>query len=209
MPESDTRQRIGVFGGTFDPIHVGHLLLAELSREQLALDGVYFVPAAVSPLKVEQPPTSAKHRLEMVRLAIGGNSHFRVDERELQREGPSYTVDTLRAYQSEHADAALYFLMGADSLADLPYWREPQAICQLAQVMVLARGGHPPPKLDILQTYLPAEPRQSIDQHVLEMPQMEISSRDLRRRIADGRSTRYQLHPAVEAYIDANGLYQT
>lgn len=207
MSESKSRQRIGILGGTFDPIHLGHLLIAEHAREQLELNQIWFVPAAVSPLKLaNRPHSSAKQRVEMVKLATGGNPHFEVDEREITRGGTSFTVDTLREIRQETPDADLTFIMGADSLADLHAWKEPAEICQLAFVAVLARGGYPLPKIELLEPFLP---RQSTpESHLIPMPQMEISSSDLRNRIHQGRSVRYQLHPAVEAYVHANGLYR-
>lgn len=207
---NDARQpRLGIFGGTFNPIHVGHLLIAEIARENLSLDQVLFIPAALSPLKTEnESTTTPKQRLEMVQLAIGGNPCFRVDDREIKRGGTSYTIDTLRELRAEHAETELFFLMGADSLADFHLWRDPQEICKLAKVIVIHRGGHPAPDLELLKPHLqpnslpPAE-------HLLKVPEMEISSSDLRQRISTHRSTRYQLHPAVEAYIAAEQLYRS
>lgn len=208
MSEISSRQRIGIMGGTFDPIHVGHLLVAEQAREQLALSEVRMIPAATSPLKLEQQSADAKHRLEMVQLATGGNPFFTVDDREIRRGGTSYTVDTLTELSQELPEAELVFIMGADSLTDLASWREPQKICQLAFVAVLARGGLPAPDISQLARYLPTNQREKAEQHLLHIPQMEISSSDLRQRIQDGRSIRYQVHPAVEAYIAAHGLYK-
>ncbi len=207
MSSSGSSQRIGLFGGSFDPIHIGHLLIAELCREQLELAEVRFIPAATSPLKLDQPALDAKHRLEMVRLAISGHAKFAADDRELRRGGTSYTVETLRELAREMPDADFVLIMGADSLADLDSWREPGEICQIAFVAVVARGGHPAPDMNILKPYLPHDQTMNIDEHLVKLPQIEISSRDLRRRIADGRSTRYQLHPAVEAYIESHSLY--
>jgi nicotinate-nucleotide adenylyltransferase len=207
MTSSDRRQRIGLLGGTFDPIHIGHLFIAEQCREQLQLDEVRFIPAAVSPLKLEHNSVDGKHRLEMVRLAVGGNAEFTVDERELRRGGTSFTVDTLREMAQELPDSRLFLILGADSLADLDRWREPEEICRLAYVVIVARGGHAAPEMQRLARYLPTDQQAQVDQHLLKVPQIEISSTDLRRRIAEGRSTRYQLHPAVEAYIAAHELY--
>jgi nicotinate-nucleotide adenylyltransferase len=213
MSQSEKRQRLGIFGGTFDPIHIGHLLLAEHAREALQLDRIRFIPAAISPLKLDQAPTANdKQRLEMIRLAISGNPFFEVDDRELRRGGTSYTVDTLSEISRETPELELVFLMGGDSLADFHAWREPQRICQLAFVVVLARGGAATPDMNLLRPYLDnqhageANDRKLL-QHVVSMPQVEISSSDIRQRIAGGRSTRYQLHPAVEAYIDSERLY--
>jgi nicotinate-nucleotide adenylyltransferase len=209
MSENTSRQRIGLFGGTFDPIHIGHLLIAEAAREQLGLDQVRFIPAAHAPHKLEQPATAGKQRLEMIRLAIGGHPHFASDDRELRRGGTSYTVDTLAEIKREIPEAELVFLLGSDSLDELHTWREPRRICELAFLGVIARGGHPPPDLMKLREFLPESQHADLTSHLVTMPQMEISSREIRKRIAQGRSVRYQLHPAVEAYIDARQLYRT
>lgn len=212
MSAAATRQRgagkrIGVYGGSFDPIHLGHLLIAEIAREQLNLSEVLFIPAAVSPLKQSQQPTDPKHRVEMIRLAIGGNSHFRLDERELRRGGASYTVDTLTELNAEFDDAELVFMMGADSLVDFHAWREPAKICELAFVAVVARGGQPAPDLELLRRYLPKEQSVEVNSHLVHVPQIEISSTEIRRRVLAGQTIRYQVTAAVEAYIAAARLY--
>lgn len=200
------RSRLGVIGGSFDPIHTGHLLLAEIAREKLGLDRVLFIPAAVSPLKLDaEPRATAKQRAEMLRLAINGNEFFDVDEREIKRGGASYTVDTLQELAAENAASDLYFLMGADSLASFDRWKSPEEICKLARVIVLARGGNAKPDVQELAKFLP-EP-ESAAQQIIAMPQVEISSSDLRQRIGAKQSVRYQIPPAVAAYINAEALY--
>ncbi len=208
MSEIAVRQRVGIFGGSFDPIHVGHLLIAEFVRERLNLSEVRFVPAAVSPLKQHQQPTEAKHRVEMIRLATGGNARFKLDGRELRRGGPSYTVDTLAELKAENPESDLAFLMGADSLADLHAWREPERICELAFVAIVARGGRPAPDLAKLQKYLPNERASQAAEHLIRVPQFEISSTEIRERVREGKSIRYQVPSAVEAYIAAAELYR-
>lgn len=205
MLESSGRQRVGVFGGTFDPIHVGHLMLAEFCREQLQLDALRFVPAAVSPLKVGQEAVAPKVRLEMVQIAISGNPYFQVDDREIRRGGTSYTVDTLKEISAELPETDLVFLMGADSLDDLDKWRQPDEICRLAEIAVVGRGGHAKPDTTMLAKYLPAS--RSADECIVMMPQVEISSSDIRERIEAGRSTRYLLHSTTSAIITSQGLY--
>jgi nicotinate-nucleotide adenylyltransferase len=207
--QRDGKQRIGILGGSFDPIHIGHLLIAEYAREQLQLTEVRFTPAAISPLKQDKQVTDAKHRVEMIRLAIGGNVHFELDERELRRVGPSYTVDTLAELKFEIPETELVFIMGADSLADLHAWREPERICQLAFLAIAARGGRPAPDLDQLRRYLPHDQVASAAEHILKLPQLEISSTDIRQRVRSGKSIRYQVPAAVEAYITAAKLYVT
>lgn len=208
MPQTKLRQRIGIFGGTFDPIHLGHLLMAEYVREALELTRVHFVLAHLAPHKLDRPATDEKMRLEMLKLAIAGNSSFVADDRELRRGGTSYTVDTLTELAAELPQAELVFLMGADSLAELHTWREPARICELAFVAVIARGGQAPPDLRQLEAYLPLEHRNDLARHLVPMPQLEISSTEIRSRIKTGKSVRYQLHPAVEAYIATQSLYR-
>lgn len=208
MSDHENRQRVGIMGGTFDPIHVGHLLIAEHARDQLNLDQVRFIPAALSPLKEPGQSAAGKHRLEMLQLAIGGNPHFTVDDRELQRGGKSFTVETLNSLATELPKAELVFLMGADSLLDFARWREPHEICKLAFVVVLGRGGYAQPDLQLLEPFLPADDPWDLTEHQLHLPVIEISSTDIRQRIATNRSIRYQLPSAVEAYIAANNLYQ-
>ncbi len=208
MSETTVRQRVGIYGGSFDPIHFGHLLIAELVRERLNLDEIRFVPAAVSPLKLNQQPTDAKHRVDMIRLAIGGNVHFKLDERELQRGGPSFTVDTLAEIKAESPSSDLFFLMGADSLADFHAWREPQRICELAFVAIVARGGHATPDLAKIQTYLPKDQAKQAAEHLVQVPQFEISSTEIRERVRHAMSIRYQVPAAVEVYIESAKLYR-
>ncbi|MCC6510499.1 MAG: nicotinate (nicotinamide) nucleotide adenylyltransferase [Pirellulaceae bacterium] len=198
-------RRIGLMGGSFDPVHMGHLLAAEQCREQLRLDELRFIPAAVSPFKLHQLASDAKHRLEMLQLATGGNPYFRVDDRELRRGGTSFTVDTLRELKAELPGEQLVFLMGADALADFDKWREPPEICRLAQVVVVARGGQPLPNMAQLANYL--SPEADLSQHLIAMPQCELSSSAIRAAVAAGRSIRYQVPAAVEAYLKQHKLY--
>src|SRR5438552_2607770 len=133
--------RLGLLGGTFDPVHYGHLLLAESCRETCRLDAVWFLPAAHPPHKQHYPMTPARQRIEMLELAIGGNEAFAVSALEIERGGVSYTVDTLAALRAEEPQRELFFLMGADMFADLPHWREPRRVCELALPVVAHRAG--------------------------------------------------------------------
>jgi nicotinate-nucleotide adenylyltransferase len=209
MIESSIK-RIGIWGGTFDPAHIGHLLIAERAREQLQLDQVRWIPAAVAPHVELKDATEAKHRLAMVQLAISGNAGFVCDDRELNRGGKSYTIDTLQEFHRELPDTELVLLIGADSLREFSKWREPAAICQAASVVVVARGGQPEPDLSLLSAFLP-QPK-NIDQlrkdNLLQMPQMELSSTEIRSRVASGKSIRYMVPAAVEAYIVEHGLFR-
>lgn len=199
--------RVGIFGGSFNPIHQGHLLLAECCRESAQLDQVLFLPAAVSPLKQDRPLAAAKQRIEMIELAIGGHQPFELSTLEIDRGGISYTVDTLRTLTAQRPADEWFFLLGADSIRDLPRWREPAEICRLATLLVVRRGGLPPVDYDVLSSFVSVERRDYFRSLEVEMPLMEISSTDLRQRIAAGRSVRYRMPRAVEEYIRQQRLY--
>ncbi len=213
--------RLGLLGGTFDPVHYGHLLLAECCREQCRLDAVWFVPAATPPHKQSRVLSAAAQRVAMLELAIGGHEQFAVCQMEIDRGGVSYTVDTLRLLRREDPNRELFFLLGADSLVDLPTWREPQAICELALPVVAYRpgslelpsAGDEGAREDVLEKLLgtlvsPAR-LEEIRRHVVEMPPVGISSSEIRRRVAAGKSIRYHTPRAVEKYIEAQGLYRS
>jgi nicotinate-nucleotide adenylyltransferase len=195
-----------VLGGTFDPVHLGHLVLAEQAREQLGLDTVLWVPAGDPWRKEGAAVSSAAHRLAMVRLAIDGNDAFAVTDAEIERGGPSYTAETLRGLRGERPETELVFLLGLDALSDLPHWREPAAIIELAGLGVARRGEEAAPDGAALERLLPGLSRQV---RWIEMPRLDISATDLRRRAAEGRSLRYLVPPAVEAYIIRHKLYQS
>ncbi len=200
--------RLGIYGGSFDPVHYGHLLLAESCREQCQLDEVWWVPAAVSPHKQNREGTSWQHRVEMLKLALSGSAHDNISTLEIERGGVSYTVDTLDEIHRLRPEAELYFLMGADSLQDLPTWRDPQQICELAIPTVVGRPGCGPLDFDCLSSLVSAERLGQIKKSQVEMPAMGISSTDLRERVAAGRSIRYQTTRAVEEYIRAQGFFE-
>ncbi len=196
--------RLGIYGGTFDPVHYGHLLAAEQFREQCRLERVCFMPAALPPHKRGATISPAKARIEMLELAAAGYPRFDISRRELERDGPSYTVDTLAALQQEDPSRELFFLIGADSLAELPTWREPLQILQLATVAVVNRARSVPALATVAAT-LGAAARERIV--VVEMPAVDLSSTDIRRRVRDGRSIRYMVPRAVEEYVRQHRLY--
>jgi nicotinate-nucleotide adenylyltransferase len=200
--------RIGVFGGTFDPIHLGHLILAEQCREQARLDQVWFVPAHRPPHKLDQPVTSFHHRVEMLALATAGHPAFRIDEIEGEQGGPSYTVGTLAELRRRHPDDTFFLMIGSDSLVDLPKWREPEGILRQAGLVVAARPGWEVWTPDRLRAELrlPAEAPLSLE--VVTVPLIDTASRDLRRRAAEGRSLRYLVPRAVECYVETHQLYR-
>ena len=201
------KMRIGIYGGSFDPIHFGHLLVAETCRESLHLDRVIFVPANISPLKTGTHPSSGKQRFELLELAVLSNVAFEIDRRELERGGVSFTIDTLRAITDERPGDELFLLMGSDSLAEFDRWREPTAICELALPVVVSRAGQGLPPWHVLAPFISESRLSQSKEHVVDMPLIEISSSDLRRRVSQGRSIRYQVPAAVEAYIEMHRLY--
>ncbi len=196
-------RRIGVFGGTFDPIHIGHLIIASDLQYALALDQVLFVLAARPPHKNRQEVSPDNQRIAMLELALTNNDSFVISEIELHRDGASYTADTLETLAIEHRDCNLVFLMGEDSLRDLPKWHDPERIVRLAEIGVAARPGFDVELESIHSTIAGSAGRI----HLVETPEIAISSREIRDRIVDGKPIRYQLPYHVEEYIRENRLY--
>ena len=200
--------RLGIFGGTFDPVHCGHLLLAECCREQCGLEAVWFLPAAVPPHKQDQGLTPARQRIEMLELATAGNPAFSVCRYEIDRGGVNYTVDTLAHFHEEDPQRKLFFLMGADMFLDLPHWREAARVCELALPVVVRRPGAGPIDVDCLRDIASSERIEAIRGHQIEMPEIGTSGTDVRRRVLLGQSIRYRVPPAVEMYIQTHELYR-
>jgi nicotinate-nucleotide adenylyltransferase len=203
LPAREAR-RIGILGGTFDPVHIGHLIIAEEARARLGLQQVVLVPARVSPHKLWGTAATAEDRFRMVQLAIADNPSLVVSRVDIDRAGPSFTVDTLRALQTEYGPAAqLYFVMGADSLVHLKAWREPTEILRLARLVAVTRPGYAV-DLAALERDLPG--LRSVTE-ILVTVQLEISATALRERLREGWPIRYQVPAAVEAYIREHHLY--
>ena len=200
--------RIGIFGGTFDPIHLGHLILAEQCREQAGLDQVWFVPAARPPHKLDRPLTRFDQRVEMIALAIAGQPSFRIDELEKDRAGPSYTADTLAELRRLHPACEFWLLFGADTVADLPSWYEPARVIAQAGLIVAGRPGHLIPSIEQVRSMLCVNNADELRYQPVEAPLIDISSRDLRRSVAAGKSIRYMVPRAVECYIEEKKLYR-
>ena len=195
---------VGILGGTFDPIHYGHLAIAEEAREALGLERVLFVPAAAPPHKPGQPVTAPEHRLAMVRIAMSGNGAFEANDIEIRRGGPSYTVDTLDQL-GEAGIAEPWLILSSEALAQLATWRDPHRILQLARLAVLPRAGS-----DLLGPNWvgAAFPDASGRVRFLPGPLLPISGSVVRRRVAAGRSIRYLVPEAVAAYIAQHALYR-
>lgn len=202
-------RRVGVLGGTFDPVHYGHLVIAEEVYAALDLAEMVFVPAGHPPHKPESMVAPAHHRLAMLELAITGNPHFSISRVDLERPGPSYTVETLRLLRRQWGEqTALFFLIGWDSLEDFLTWRDPAGILeQLSYLVAVRRPGYAEEDgyRASLEARLPGITERLL---VVPVPQLEISSTELRERVAEGRPIRYQLPERVEQYIEQYNLYQ-
>jgi len=197
---------IGVMGGTFDPIHNGHLAIAEEVRSRLDLAAILFVPAGQPWLKIDSSLSPAEHRVQMVRLAIAGKPHFKLSTMEIERPGPTYTVDTMAELQAQRGPAdALYFIMGWDNLAELPQWKEPSRLISLCQLVAVPRPGYPCPDLKVLEPLIPGLSQRVI---LLDKPEIDISASEIRGRVAQGLSISHLIPEPVERYIKQQKLYQ-
>lgn len=206
-------RRVGILGGTFDPVHFGHLVIAEEVGEAIQLDRVLFIPAAIPPHKLDEDVTPAAHRLAMVELAIAGNPRFAASRIELDREGPSYTVDTLAELAAEAArqgvDREFYFILSAEALAALRTWRQPERLLSLARLAVVPRPGAPLPCSEWLADNLPGGAAAAEQILCIDTVPLANSSSDVRARAAAGRSIRYLVPPVVEGYISDHRLYRS
>ena len=185
---------IGLFGGSFDPVHHGHLIVARVAAEALGLAELRFVPAREQPFKQGRHQAPAGHRVAMLELAVAGESGFRVERLELERPGPSYTVDTLRILRAQAPDRPLALLLGADAARELGQWRAAAELPGLASIVVFARPGSPVPSSPLIE-------------RAVTVPAVEISATEIRRRVRDGRSVRYWVPDAVAEYIARHRLY--
>jgi nicotinate-nucleotide adenylyltransferase len=197
--------RLGIMGGTFDPIHQGHLVCAEQAREQFSLEGVIFMPAGRPAFKQFHGVTDAEERLDMARLAIRGNDAFDVSRMEVDREGVTYTVDTLQTLHDHYPrNVSLYFITGTDAIWDIIAWREASRLAALASFVAATRPGY---DKDVARA-AHATSETTFDLNFFEVPALAISSTDLRARVQAGRSVRYLVPEAVDAYILSNSLYR-
>jgi nicotinate-nucleotide adenylyltransferase len=203
FPGTAKRERIGVFGGTFDPIHLGHLIIAAEIQRMANLDQVLFVPAGRPPHKLDQHLSNDDDRLRMLQLAVGGVPGFAINTVDLDRHGPSFTVDTLRILHGQHPDTELVFVMGEDSLRDFLTWHNPAGIIEQAELAVARRPGveH---DLGAISAAIPAAARRI---HIYPVPEIGIASRELRERAARGDSLRFFVPDSVADFIRERGLY--
>jgi nicotinate-nucleotide adenylyltransferase len=200
------KRKIGILGGTFNPIHLGHLLTAQDALEQIGLDYVKFIPSAMPPHKVVDKLASERDRLQMIKLAIRGNDRFEVDDIEIKRGGKSYSVDTLTELHRRNPRADFYFIIGADSLRELHLWREVTRLVHLCTFVTVPRPGFEPKP--VVDPRLDAATRRRLRQHVLRGHACDIASRDIRARVASGQSICYLVPEAVREYIRGRSLYR-
>lgn len=187
--------RIGIFGGSFDPVHVGHLAVAEAAAEQLGLDRIHLVPAKTQPFKAGLYGAPPEDRLAMLRLALRGHPRLVADDREMGREGVSYTVDTLSSFAEECPEDELFLLIGADAARDLAAWRDADSLPGLAEIVVLTRPGAAVPEDDRFG-------------HVLRVPAVDVSATEIRSRVRRGEGIRDRVPPEVADYIESQRLYR-
>lgn len=199
-------RRLGIMGGTFDPIHYGHMVAAETARIELGLDIVLFIPTGMPPHKVDNPITDSNLRFEMVEMSIRSNKNFKVSRMEIEREGPTYTIDTLRILHNLFPDQELYFITGTDALKELLTWREPEEIIHLARIVGASRPGYD--SRDLLAKIYRQYPFTKDRIYQLEVPALAISSTDIRSRVQNQKSIRYLLPEEVRLFIKTNKLYQ-
>jgi nicotinate-nucleotide adenylyltransferase len=195
--------RVGVMGGTFNPIHIGHLVTAEEALYAFSLAEVVFVPAGQPWQKEHEDVASPEDRYLMTVIATASNPHFRVSRMEIDRPGPTYTIETLRRLRNELGDVELYFITGADAILQILTWKDPQEVLTEARFIAATRPGY---DLDRLEKELPEELEDRV--RVLEIPALAISSTDVRRRVGEGRPVRYLLPEGVARYVEKQGLYR-
>lgn len=198
---------IGVLGGTFDPIHMGHLIVAEETKLRLNLAEILFVPAGLPWLRVNSPISAAEHRVQMVRLAIGDKPYFKLSTIEVKRAGPSYTVDTIAELKGRlGVRDELFFILGWDSLAELPEWREPSRLIKMCHLVAVPRVGYSLPDLNGLEAAIPGLAQRVI---LLDTPEIDISASVIRQRVAQGLPIDHLVSEPVDRYIREQGLYTT
>jgi len=201
------QKKIGLMGGTFDPVHHGHLVTAEEARFQFGMDKVVFIPAGIPPHKTRKNISHASHRLEMTRLAVGSNPHFTVLDVEINRHGPSYAIDTVDLIREEYDGWEIYFITGADAVLEILTWKKVEELLQKCCFVAATRPGF---RLESLgEKLVHLHPTCSSRIKTLEVPALAISSTDIRHRVQEGRPIKYLLPEAVEEYLYRHRLYKS
>lgn len=202
------KERIGLFGGSFNPVHTGHLVMAQDAEGAFELDRVLFIPAMIPPHKLSQTLVTAEQRMDMLRLALGEHRSWEVSDVEIQRGGISYSIDTVRHMAAMYPEAELYFIIGGDTLPELPTWKEINALLDLCEVITMVRPGFEPDALRTMRLTLEPRHLESLIQRVTIGHVIGISSTDVRMRVAKKQPIRYLVPETVEHYIREHGLYQ-
>jgi len=196
----DKATKIGLFGGSFDPFHLGHLILAKDAMEQFELGRIVFIPASHSPLKAASPAADGKDRLAALQSAVACDPHLEVTDLEIKREGKSYTLHTVRRFREKYEENRLFWIVGADQFAKLDQWHAPDALCQLCEFIVIRRPGY--------SAQMPGNPPEGLVWHPMKPRLIDISSSEIRKRLATGRPYAHFLPPGVAAYIKEHNLYR-
>ena len=205
-----TKRRIVLFGGTFDPIHLGHTAVASDAAKQIGAEKLVFIPAKRSPLKGFLPRASDGDRLEMITLATAGNKSFQVSDFELRKSAPSYTLETVRKFHSDCGDeASIYWLIGADGVDDLAYWHMITELIDACNVTTMYRAGCEPPDFTRFEGIWGRRRVEKLQRNIVQTPLVDISSTEIRKGLTEGRDVSKMLHPAVSEYISQHGLYQS
>ncbi len=204
-----SQRKIALFGGTFDPVHLGHTTVAEDAASRIGAEKIIFIPAKRSPLKGFLPKANDKHRLRMITLAIAEQKTFEVSDCELKKPAPSYTLDTIKQFQSEYgSDTLIHWLVGADSIDDLMYWHQIVELIDACNLTTMYRAGCKPPNFAKFEAIWSRQHVEKLQRNVIQTPLIDISSTEIRNRLAVGHDVTHMLHPAVADYIYKIGLYQ-
>lgn len=205
-----TKRRIVLFGGTFDPIHLGHTTVAADAAKHIGAEKLVFIPAKRSPLKGFLPKANDDDRLEMITLATADEKSFQVSDFELQKPAPSYTLETVRKFQQEYGDeASIYWLIGADGIDDLAYWHMIVELVDACNLTTMYRAGCEPPNFTKFEAIWGRRRVDKLQQNIVQTPLVDVSSTEIRKRLAEGQDVTRMLHPAVSDYISQHGLYQS
>jgi nicotinate-nucleotide adenylyltransferase len=203
-----TKRKIALFGGTFDPVHLGHTTVAEDAARGIGAEKIIFIPAKRSPLKGFLPKANDKHRLEMIALATAGKRFFEASDCELKKSAPSYTLETVKHFKFEYGDSALiHWLIGADSIDDLSYWHKIVELIDTCILTTMYRAGCAPPDFTKFEPQWGSQRIEKLQQNIIQTPLIDISSTEIRNRLASGRDVSGMLSPSVAEYIRKHGLY--
>ena len=204
------KRKIALFGGTFDPVHIGHTTVTKDAAKQIGAEKIIFIPAKRSPLKGFLPKANDKHRLEMISLAISGEKNFEVNDCELKKPAPSYTLETVKQFQDEYGnDTLIYWLIGADSVDDLTYWYQIVELIDTCILTTMYRAGCAEPDFSKFEHEWGPNRIEKLRQNIIQTPLVDISSTEIRGRLATGRDVSDMLAPSVAEYIDKHGLYKS